>query len=206
MAPVEHPASKERITALRELFDDRHNLDRPLNREWRTAHTEELLSIAERLQTRVKFLQEWKDACEQTIQRERAGHEPATALSRCPFCDRPADSEGGILHSAECDGLKDAGLTKLQHHVLVSRAAQPQPAEQKDEQGRPMTYWGGLAQPPPSDYQDETITSLCDRLLKINNICHDRTLRREERLRQVEEWSAGFMHPPGSGPTKGSAP
>lgn len=62
------------------------------------------------------------------------------------------------------------------------------------------------AQPPPSDCQDETITSLCDRLLKINNICHDRTLRREERLRQVEEWSAGFMHPPGSGPTKCAAP
>jgi hypothetical protein len=68
------------------------------------------------------------------IQRlERAENEPAPVLSQCPFCDQPADSEGGIWHRPHCEGLQDAGLTKLQQYALQARAAQPPSPVRTDE-------------------------------------------------------------------------
>lgn len=48
------------------------------------------------------------------------------------------------------------------------------------------------------DHQSGTIKSLCDRLDFINNICHDAVMQDDEKVRQIEEWSAGFMPVPGS--------
>jgi chromosome segregation ATPase len=46
---------------------------------------------------------------------------------------------------------------------------------------------------------DRTITSLCDRILHINNICHDPVMQHDEKVRQIEEWSAGFLQVSDSG-------
>ncbi len=52
-----------------------------------------------------------------------------------------------------------------------------------------------LRLPPAARTTDmkESITSLCDRLDRIHNICHNRTMQPEEKVRQIEEWSGGFM-------------
>lgn len=42
-------------------------------------------------------------------------------------------------------------------------------------------------------HAEATITSLCDRLDKINLIAHDRNTHPSARLKQIREWSAGFM-------------
>lgn len=55
--------------------------------------------------------------------------------------------------------------------------------------------------PPPDDDRDAKIRSLCDRLDRINRLCHDETALRES-FRQIEEWSAGFAPVPGAQSTK----
>lgn len=42
----------------------------------------------------------------------------AGRLTKCPFCSSPSKSDGSIQHSAGCEGLEDAGYSKLQIHVL----------------------------------------------------------------------------------------
>jgi ribosomal protein L37AE/L43A len=51
--------------------------------------------------------------------------EPKTDDYKCPFCDRPRDAEGSIWHAPDCEGLQNAGITKLQLHMLTTRAAVP---------------------------------------------------------------------------------
>jgi hypothetical protein len=77
--------------------------------------------------------------------------------SNCPFCDQPCDDTGSIWHRPQCEGLQDAKLTKLQHHMLVKRAAQPPagrsftPEEARAYQAFVDDYFG--AAPPPGDEQ-----------------------------------------------------
>lgn len=55
-----------------------------------------------------------------------------------------------------------------------------------------------------ADRAESTIKSLCDRLERINRICHEDLLS-AEKLQQVEEWSAGFMQIP-EGPGEEDGP
>jgi hypothetical protein len=54
--------------------------------------------------------------------------------------------------------------------------------------------------PPPPSSQDDTIKSLCDRIERIDQIAHDTAVAAEDRVRQIQEWSAGFMPVPGQPP------
>lgn len=36
----------------------------------------------------------------------------------CPFCGRPREADGGIIHPANCEGLQDSGMNKLQERFL----------------------------------------------------------------------------------------
>lgn len=49
-----------------------------------------------------------------------AAHEP-----ECPYCKKPADSDGSIFHAGGCRGLDDIKMTRLQYDSLVARTAQP---------------------------------------------------------------------------------
>lgn len=58
--------------------------------------------------------------------RRVADLQPSATLPECPYCKRPADSEGGIFHATGCEGLEDAGITMLQLYTMMqSRPAQP---------------------------------------------------------------------------------
>lgn len=48
----------------------------------------------------------------------------------------------------------------------------------------------------PIDHRDTTITALCDRIERIFCICIDVDLPQPERIKQIQEWSAGFMRLP----------
>lgn len=51
----------------------------------------------------------------------RAAPETPERLTSCPYCDRPADSEGGINHVGGCIGLETVRLNRLQYDALVSK-------------------------------------------------------------------------------------
>jgi hypothetical protein len=59
----------------------------------------------------------------------------------CPYCSRPADSQGAINHEGYCNGLKDAGLIVLQRYALDHRIAQLEEALTKVH-GIVAEYWG----------------------------------------------------------------
>jgi hypothetical protein len=42
-------------------------------------------------------------------------------VTKCPYCQRPADAHGAINHDGDCFGLKDAGLIVLQRYALDQR-------------------------------------------------------------------------------------
>lgn len=53
-----------------------------------------------------------------------------------------------------------------------------------------LPFLGSLINQQGSDA--ETITGLCDRLERINKTCHNISLSAEDKVKQAEEWSAGF--------------
>lgn len=46
-------------------------------------------------------------------------HPSKPLFSRCPYCERPADSDGCINHIGGCFGLESADLNQLQHRGLT---------------------------------------------------------------------------------------
>lgn len=56
------------------------------------------------------------------VQAVEPSGETSVALTKCPYCERPADSEGGINHRGGCIGLEKIDLNRLQYNALVSRA------------------------------------------------------------------------------------
>lgn len=72
----------------------------------------------------------WKGICHAEIERAQCWlaqpDETSVALTKCPYCERPADSEGGINHQGGCIGLEKIDLNRLQYNALVSRAFAPE--------------------------------------------------------------------------------
>lgn len=79
----EQRPSNDRLAVLRARFDERNNPARALSSEWKTAHTEELMRIAESLQRQVDALSihasKWVTRALQLQQ--RAADEPPAALT-----------------------------------------------------------------------------------------------------------------------------
>lgn len=44
-------------------------------------------------------------------------------MDKCPYCQRPSESDGAINHEGYCEGLKPAGLIVLQRYMLEQRIA-----------------------------------------------------------------------------------
>jgi hypothetical protein len=66
------------------------------------------------------------NACHEENERLRTLGSPVetpAALTACPYCKRPADSDGGIFHLGGCAGLEKVELSRLQYDSLVSRGA-----------------------------------------------------------------------------------
>lgn len=65
--------------------------------------------------------------------RALVSRETPAVMSECPYCKRPADRQGGILHEAGCAGLETVEINRLQFDALLSRTAQKSTA--------PLTYY-----------------------------------------------------------------
>lgn len=62
-------------------------------------------------------------AANSTALPEPPSTESAAALAQCPFCGSPRDDRGGINHASGCEGLKPAGLNKLQEYMMLENSA-----------------------------------------------------------------------------------
>ncbi len=88
--------------------------------------------------------------------------EPPADHSTCPFCDQPCDDTGSIWHRPHCEGLQNAGITKLRLHYLTKRAAQPPGCELPEELFDGHAVWLEAG-----NVQSRDVTRVLDAIVKL---------------------------------------
>lgn len=54
---------------------------------------------------------------------EASPPETRAALTECPYCKRPADSDGSIWHAGGCAGLEKVDINRLEYERLVPQSS-----------------------------------------------------------------------------------